>query len=377
MKRLRRVSAAGTLGAVLAATACGVPTGGDPSTIAASDVPYGLAAPAAPPSAAPSSVPGQTGWAYLVGPDESLVPRARDAGTGSLDERLGALLDALTAGPTEDERAEQVSTALPSGVTLAVAGIDGTTATIDISGTAPLSSSRRAVAQIVLTATSLPGIEAVLLTSDGEPVEAPLPSGALTDAPLLPADYAVFLSPPPPPTESTSPAVPAPPTTGAQPTVTGPRPSPTVAPPFVADTRPDTASASPGAAVTVTDLRVGRHEGFDRVVLEVDGAGLPGWDARYVPEARSEGSGSPVQVAGEAVLRLAVTGVGLPGDTGVAPYPGPGRLAPGYPAVREVVLDSTFEGQTVTFVGTAAERPFRVYRLQNPDRVVVEVLHQG
>ena len=377
MTRLRRLRAAGTLGALLAATACGVPTGADPSTIAASDVPYGLAAPAAPPSAAASSVPGQAGWAYLVGPDEALVPRARDSGTGPLEERLGALLDALTAGPTEEERAQQLSTALPSGVTLEVAGIDGATATIDISGTAPLSASRRAVAQIVLTAASLPGVEAVLLTSGGEPVEAPLPSGALTDAPLLPADYAVFLSPPPPPAESPSATAPAPSGAGVQPTATGARPSPTVAPPFAADTRPDTASASPGAAVTVTDLQVGRHEGFDRVVLEVAGAGLPGWDARYVPEARSEGSGFPVQVTGEAVLRLALTGVGLPGDTGVAPYPGPGRLAPGYPAVREVVLDSTFEGQTVTFVGTAAERPFRVYRLQNPDRVVVEVLHAG
>ncbi|MGY2005042.1 GerMN domain-containing protein [Blastococcus sp. SYSU DS1024] len=377
MNRLRRLSAAGTLGAVLAATACGVPTGGGPSTIAASDVPYGLAAPAAPPSAAPSSVPGQAGWAYLVGPDEALVPRARDSGTGPLEERLGTLLDALTAGPTEEERAQQLSTALPAGVRLEVAGIDGATATIDISGTAPLSSSRRAVAQIVLTAASLPGVEAVLLTSGGEPVEAPLPSGALTDAPLLPADYADFLSPPPPPAASPSAAVPGAPATGAQPTAAGPRASPTVAPPFVADTRPDTASPSPGAAVTVTDLRVGRHEGFDRVVLEVAGAGLPGWDARYVPEARSEGSGSPVQVAGEAVLRLALTGVGLPGDTGAAPYPGPGRLAPGYPAVREVVLDSTFEGQAVSFLGTAAERPFRVYRLQNPARVVVEVLHQG
>ncbi|MGQ4819442.1 AMIN-like domain-containing (lipo)protein, partial [Enterococcus faecium] len=83
---------------------------------------------------------------------------------------------------------------------------------------------------------------------------------------------------------------------------------------------PDTAEPSPDAAVTVTDVRVGRYEGFDRVVFEVDGVGLPGWDARYVPEARSAGSGSPVDVAGDAVLRLILTGVGLPGDTGVPPY---------------------------------------------------------
>ncbi|MGY2083336.1 GerMN domain-containing protein [Blastococcus sp. SYSU DS0539] len=368
MIRPRRLRAVGTLLAVLTGTAaCGVPTGEGASTIAPSDVPYGLAAPAPTPSAATSAVPGETGWAYLVGADEALVPRTRDSGTGPTEERLGELLSALAAGPTEEERAEGLATALTPGVTLSVTGVEGGTATIDLAGTAPIPSSRRAVAQIVLTATSLPGVEAVLLTSGGDPVEAPLPSGALTDGPLLPADYAAFLSPPP-----LAPATPAP-----QPTTTAPRVSPTAAPPFVADTRPDTAAASPGAAVTVTDVRVGRAEGFDRIVLEVAGAGLPGWDARYVPEARSAGSGLPVDVAGEAVLQLVLTGVGLPGDTGIPPYAGPDPLPAAGPAVREVVLDAIVEGRLTSFVGTAAERPFRVYRLQDPNRVVVEVLSQG
>ena len=370
MNRLRRLGAAGTLGAVLAAmTSCGVPAGAGPSTIPPSDVPYGLAAPAPRASAAPSSVPrDEAGWVYLVGPDQALVPRARDSGTGSTEERLGVLLSALAAGPTEQEMARRLSTALPPGVALSVTGIDGATATIDLSGAAPLPSgiaSRRAVAQMVLTATSLPGVEAVLLTSDGKPVEAPLPSGALTDAPLLPADYAVFLTPPPP---VPSPAVP-------QPSPAAPRSSPAVSQPFAADTRPDTAVPSPGAAVTVTDVRVGRFEGFDRVVVEVDGTGLPGWDARYVPEARSAGSGFRVDVAGDAVLRLILTGVGLPGDTGIPPYAGADPLPAVGPAVREVVLDGIFEGQMAAFLGVTAERPFRVYRLQNPGRVVVEVLH--
>ena len=367
MSRLARLRAAGTLGAVLLGTAaCGVPTGGAPTTIAPSDVPYGLAAPTSPPSAAPSSVPqDEAGWAYLVGPDQALVPRARDTGTGSPTERLGELLSGLAAGPTEEEQARGLSTALPQGLELAVTGIDGATATIDLSGAATLPSgaeSRRAVAQIVLTATSLAGVQAVLLTSDGEPVEAPLPSGELTDLPLFPADYGVFLSPPAPPVATTPPPAP------------GPSPSTAAPSPFAADTGPDTAEPSPGAAVTVTDVRVGRHDGFDRVVFAVEGAGLPGWDARYVPEARSAGSGFEVGVAGEGILQLALTGVGLPGDTGVAPYAGPDRVPSEGDAVREVVLDVIFEGQMAAFLGTAAERPFRVYRLQNPTRVVVEVL---
>jgi hypothetical protein len=375
VRRLRRAGAAGAAGAALALLAsCGVPTGGAPSTVAPSDVPYGLAAPGSRPSAAPSAPPrADPAWAYLLGADEALVPRARDTGAGTLEDRLGALLSALAAGPTEEERNDGLSTALPPGVELSVAGIDGGTATIDLSGPARLPSgvaSRRAVAQIVLSATSLPGVEAVLLSSGGEPVEAPLPSGALTDAPLSPADYAVFLTPP---VTAPAPAVatPAPP-------VPTPTPAATAgSPPFVADTRPDTAAPSPGAAVTLTDVRAGRYAGFDRVVLEVAGAGLPGWDARYVAEARSAGSGFPVDVAGVAVLQVTLKGIGLPGDTGVRPYAGPDPLAADGGVLREVVLDGAFEGQLGVFVGATAERPFRVYLLQNPTRVVLEVLHGG
>ena len=72
----------------------------------------------------------------------------------------------------------------------------------------------------------------------------------------------------------------------------------------------------------MTDIRVGRHDGFDRVVIEVGGTGIPGWDARYVDDPRSQGSGDPVEVDGAAVLQVGVTGIGLPTDTGVPGYAG-------------------------------------------------------
>ncbi len=148
----------------------------------------------------------------------------------------------------------------------------------------------------------------------------------------------------------------------------------TAAPPFPADTSADTAEASADALVTVTDIRTGRHDGFDRVVLEVGGAGTPGWDVRYVDVASSQGRGDVVEVAGEAVLQVTVTGAGYPFDTGVEEYAGPDPLpGQGTANVTEVVFDATFEGTTVAFVGTRAEAPFRVYPLQDPARIVVEV----
>ncbi|MGY1740796.1 MULTISPECIES: AMIN-like domain-containing (lipo)protein [unclassified Blastococcus] len=146
------------------------------------------------------------------------------------------------------------------------------------------------------------------------------------------------------------------------------------APPFPSDLRPDEQDASADARVTVSDIRTGRHDGFDRVVFEVGGAGLPGWDVRYVDDPASQGSGDPVDVAGDAVLQVTITGAGYPYDTGVEEFSGPDPLpGSGTAVVTEVAFDATFEGTTVAFVGTTARSPFRVYLLEGPARVVVEV----
>ena len=148
----------------------------------------------------------------------------------------------------------------------------------------------------------------------------------------------------------------------------------TDAPPFPANAEPDTGDASPGAAVTVSDIRVARQDGFDRVVFEVGGTGTPGWDVRYVDAASSQGSGKPVDVAGDAVLQVTLTGAGYPYDTGVEEYAASGPLsAAGTEVVTEVVYDATFEGTSVAFVGTTGQAPFRVYLLENPTRVVLDV----
>ena len=148
--------------------------------------------------------------------------------------------------------------------------------------------------------------------------------------------------------------------------------------PFPADADPDTAEASAGSLVGVTDIRLGRHDGFDRVVFEVGGEGTPGWDVRYVDAPSSQGSGADVAVEGEAVLQVTLTGTGYPMDTGVEEWSGPDPLRAGdTEAVTEVVFDGTFEGSTVAFVGTAARAPFRVYLLEEPARVVLEVADAG
>jgi spore germination protein GerM len=138
---------------------------------------------------------------YLVRPDDALVPTARPIPSGSVHDRLASLLKYLAAGPTSTEKRHRISTGLPPDVVLTVRDVTDDRATIDIGGVADAPSgqdSRRAAGQIVLTATSLPEVHAVLLTTGGTPIEAPLPSGELTSAPLTAQDYAVLLHPPTP-----------------------------------------------------------------------------------------------------------------------------------------------------------------------------------
>jgi hypothetical protein len=151
----------------------------------------------------------------------------------------------------------------------------------------------------------------------------------------------------------------------------------TDAPDFPGDAEPDTAEPSADAQVTVSDIRLGRHDGFDRVVFEVGGTGTPGWDVRYVDAASSQGSGDPVEVAGDAILQVTLTGAGYPYDTRVEEYSGGPLTAADTEVVTEVVFDATYEGTTVAFVGTTGRMPFRVYALASPARVVVEVADAG
>jgi len=145
-------------------------------------------------------------------------------------------------------------------------------------------------------------------------------------------------------------------------------------PPFPADTRPDTQQASADASGSVTEIRLGRHQGYDRVVFEFDGAGTPGWDVRYTDAPSRQGSGEAVDLAGDAALQVTITGVGYPPDTGIAEYSGPQRVSgAGTEVVAEVFFDGTFEGITTALVGTEAETAFRVYLLERPTRVVLDV----
>jgi hypothetical protein len=67
------------------------------------------------------------------------------------------------------------------------------------------------------------------------------------------------------------------------------------------------AEALRGPQGAVTDVRAGRHDCFDRVVIDLRGpAQIPFYDVRYVPTVAEQGSGHPVPLGGGAALQVIV-----------------------------------------------------------------------
>jgi spore germination protein GerM len=186
----------------LAGAGCGVPVQDDPTPVAAGQLPYGLGSTAPTTTPEPTTEPtGESPHVYFVSPQETLVARPRGVSGDTVARRLGALLASLQAGPSADDVLLQLGSALSPGITLQVTGVVDGTATVDIAGTGDLPTgrgSRLASGQIVLTATSVLGVDSVLLTRNGDKVEALLPNGELTDAPLTAGDYAILLVAPAP-----------------------------------------------------------------------------------------------------------------------------------------------------------------------------------
>ncbi|MFC4605719.1 AMIN-like domain-containing (lipo)protein [Rhodococcus kronopolitis] len=141
------------------------------------------------------------------------------------------------------------------------------------------------------------------------------------------------------------------------------------------DTGPERSDSSSGAMLTVTGLRIGDHPGFDRVVYELDGTGAPGWTVAYVDHAVQDGSGDVLDVPGDSLLEVRITGTGYPFETGVVPYAGPNPLPGGEGSgLTQARITTVFEGTTQSFVGVEGDRrPFTVSRLDNPTRLVVDI----
>jgi hypothetical protein len=218
---------------------------------------------------------------------------------------------------------------------------------------------RRATAAL-LGAVTIPLLLGACGTSSDDTSDAGTASASATQQPATQSPTAD--SPTSDPTPQSSPATPA----------TSPTEDPTDGdPPFPDDTATQFAESSGEWDLVLTDVRVGEHEGFDRIVLEFTGTGVPGWSVGWVDRARLDGSGEAVDLDGEATLDVYASGTTWPVD---GYYDGPQRLEPDGGEVDDVYVGGTFEGYTQVLAGIdSPPSPVRVFALPDPPRLVVDV----
>lgn len=138
-------------------------------------------------------------------------------------------------------------------------------------------------------------------------------------------------------------------------------------------------AAEPGTeAIQLVDVRVGQHEGYDRVVFEHRGDGQISYQVQYIEQPADRGLGEPINVPGDAFLEVTVFGLTFdPGrhdsdDILTGTIEGAEASSP---LVQGIRAQSIFEGGSDYFIGLDQERDFSVEIREDPVRVVVDIAH--
>ena len=136
-----------------------------------------------------------------------------------------------------------------------------------------------------------------------------------------------------------------------------------------------------GDIANIVDVRVGTHDGYDRVVFEFEAP--PGQPAA-IPEHRireaelplvETPAGTEMALAGEHFLHLTLLGgTRLTADFEET-YEGPLRFEPGFPQLRGLAEAGDFEATADWYIGLADEPCLRVVLLTDPARLVIDLRH--
>ncbi|MGH2572353.1 MAG: AMIN-like domain-containing (lipo)protein [Actinomycetota bacterium] len=136
---------------------------------------------------------------------------------------------------------------------------------------------------------------------------------------------------------------------------------------------------------SLVDVRVGTHDGYDRVTFEFAPPnddryfGLPLYEVKSVtPPIRQDGSGDPVEVDGESFAGIAFRGASgwdFSGEDVEITYDGPKEFRPGFEALKEAEQTGDYEAILSWAFGLKQESCWTVHVLQAPLRVAIDFSH--
>jgi hypothetical protein len=133
--------------------------------------------------------------------------------------------------------------------------------------------------------------------------------------------------------------------------------------------------AGNGGAASLAAVRAGRHDCYDRLVVDLNGGPAAAYHVEYVDAVYNDPRGDLVPLRGGARLKIVVY---VP-TSGTPAHPTELVDVTGYQTFRQAAYAGSFEGQTTIGLGVRARLPFRVFTLAGPgsgSRLVIDVAHQ-
>ncbi len=125
----------------------------------------------------------------------------------------------------------------------------------------------------------------------------------------------------------------------------------------------------------ITDVRVGEHDGYDRIVFEF-AAGIPEYRIEEaMPPFIQDPSGLPMNVAGSAFWKIVMNGGTIVSPDGGVTYSGPRTFSPGFSKLVQLITGGDFEAVSTWYVGLSDVSCLRVQTLSSPSRLVIDIQH--
>ena len=123
----------------------------------------------------------------------------------------------------------------------------------------------------------------------------------------------------------------------------------------------------------VVDLRFATHRRFDRVVIDIVGR-IPSGRAHYARRFHDDGSGGLVPIAGRSGIALTLSPARAHDRNGNV-YDGPRIARPHLRTLKALAFTGDFEGVVSFGFALTHRAPYRVFFLQDPQRLVIDFRH--
>ncbi|WP_277099985.1 AMIN-like domain-containing (lipo)protein [Corynebacterium riegelii] len=139
---------------------------------------------------------------------------------------------------------------------------------------------------------------------------------------------------------------------------------------------PESQRPSEPAQLAVSQVWVDTHDGdsgvVDRIEVQLEGDGEPGWFVDYTSTPMKVSVGKPLTMDGQEFLNINVDGTIHPGEIGVD-ITELIQVANPSDNVVAVVNGGTSEGRSQIVVGLRDKAPYSVQMLDNPKRLIIDL----